>query len=212
MSIWSYVRKFDSTAPEKHIELLIKEARNFIRKDRAVKVLDIGGGYFDRTKFFKDFGSVSVLDIKKGSKTDIVGSVLNLPIENNNYDVVTLFMVLEHIEDPQKAIMEIARVLKPKGLLLLTTVQYWHNHDCPKDYFRYTNEGLDYLVNQAGFKVRKIWSLGGPVMVVFHAIELNLPSFWRKLFFLLTPIFSWLDKNSVGQDSVGWAIVAQKYK
>lgn len=219
MNIWTYVRKFDSTAPEKHIELLVKEAKRFIYKNKTTKILDIGGGYLDRTKLLKDLGLVTVLDVKRGSNIDIVGDILNLPIKKSCYDVVTLFTVLEHVEDPKKAFMEIARVLKPNGLLLLTTVQYWHNHDCPGDYFRFTNEGLQYLASQAGLKTHKIWSLGGPIMVVFHAVELNLPSFWRKLFFLLTPIFSWLDKkvgyqnnNGTVLDSVGWAMVAQKGK
>lgn len=52
-----------------------------------------------------------------------VGSVNNLPFEDNSFDVVIFLAVLEHIPkdtEPQ-ALAEIHRVLKPNGLLILET-------------------------------------------------------------------------------------------
>lgn len=58
----------------------------------------------------------------KGAKF-LVGDALNLPIKNNQIDVVTLFDVIEHVPDnfETKALSEANRVLKKGGLLFLST-------------------------------------------------------------------------------------------
>jgi SAM-dependent methyltransferase len=58
---------------------------------------------------------------------------------------------LEHIQYPQKAIDEIHRVLRPNGLLILTTVMHFKIHRTPKDYWRFTPDGIELLLNQ--FKI-----------------------------------------------------------
>lgn len=45
-----------------------------------------------------------------------VADVQKLPFKDENFDAVTCFDLLEHVEDPQKALVEIYRVLKPKGV------------------------------------------------------------------------------------------------
>ena len=47
---------------------------------------------------------------------DVKADVCNLPFENDTFDVVFCNHVLEHIEDDTKAMSELYRVLKPKGL------------------------------------------------------------------------------------------------
>ena len=56
--------------------------------------------------------------------------------------------VLEHLPEPQKAIDEMFRVLKPGGQLLLTTRFLFPIHDAPHDYFRYTKYGLRHLLRR----------------------------------------------------------------
>ena len=47
---------------------------------------------------------------------DVKADICDLPFENNSFDVVFCNHVLEHIEDDKKAMSELLRVLKPKGL------------------------------------------------------------------------------------------------
>jgi SAM-dependent methyltransferase len=58
---------------------------------------------------------------------------------------------LEHLPYPQKAIDEIHRVLRPNGLLILTTVMHFKIHRAPKDYWRFTPDGIELLLNR--FKI-----------------------------------------------------------
>lgn len=49
-----------------------------------------------------------------------VANAYELPFENNTFDMVTCQTVLMHLQNPQKAIKEFIRVLKPGGLLAVT--------------------------------------------------------------------------------------------
>lgn len=50
-----------------------------------------------------------------------IGSVLNIPFEQQVFDVVVSFETIEHISDHRKMISEIKRVLKSNGLLIIST-------------------------------------------------------------------------------------------
>ena len=49
-----------------------------------------------------------------------VGTLDNIAFEDNYFDVVTNIAVLMYVGDPQKCVSEIARVLKPGGLGVIT--------------------------------------------------------------------------------------------
>ena len=47
------------------------------------------------------------------------GDLLKLPLKDGEVDAATVFLVMHHIADPQAAVREVARVLKPGGVLLM---------------------------------------------------------------------------------------------
>jgi ubiquinone/menaquinone biosynthesis C-methylase UbiE len=49
------------------------------------------------------------------------GSVLQIPAENNSFDIITCFETLEHLSSHDKMLAELKRVLIPGGLLLIST-------------------------------------------------------------------------------------------
>ena len=65
-------------------------------------------------------GLLSKVKEKCGSKT-IVGSILNIPFNDNYFDIIISSEVLEHTPDPILAIKELYRVLKPNGICIITT-------------------------------------------------------------------------------------------
>lgn len=101
-------------------------------------VLDLGcgDGYFGSIAFATppdvgmDLGSKSVMDARrrKGTYQAVVqASAENLPFANGCFGSVISNSVLEHIPQYQKAVQEIARVLRPGSLLFFTV---------PSEYFR----------------------------------------------------------------------------
>jgi len=57
----------------------------------------------------------------KCSSNRVLGSILEMPFNDNEYDIVISSEVIEHTPDPFKAIQELFRVTKPGGILVLTT-------------------------------------------------------------------------------------------
>lgn len=206
--------------PQYQVEIILSRLVK-IKKGMFSNLLDVGGGYDGhyRNILKKITAQYQNLEIKKGLNVDIVGSVYKLPLKSSTYDLITSFMVMEHLNKPLEALKECHRVLEKKGYIVLTTVQYWHTHSYPSDYYRYTKYGLEYLLKEAGFRLITIWSHGGPFLVVFHAIELNIPNSVRTIYSIcFYPLMNWLDwiffkhedKRRPNNDSVGWSVIAQK--
>ncbi len=80
---------------------------------------------------------------------DVKGDLLALPFQDNNFDGIVLTEVLEHCTDPAAALAEVFRVLKPGGLLLVTSPFFWPTHGVEgqyKDYWRFTRQGWELLL------------------------------------------------------------------
>ena len=57
----------------------------------------------------------------------VVGSILDIPFEDNIFDIIISSEVIEHVPEPVKALHELFRVLKPGGKLVLTTPnKFWY--------------------------------------------------------------------------------------
>jgi SAM-dependent methyltransferase len=94
---------------------------------------------------------------------------------------------LEHLPYPQKAIDEIHRVLRPNGLLILTTVMHFKIHRAPKDYWRFTPDGIELLLNR--FKILDCTLEGNlkrPKGIWVTAQKTSHPEEWSKLPLLRT--------------------------
>lgn len=94
------------------------------------------------------------LDVRPGHGVRILGDAQALGIAGAAFDVVLCTEVLEHLPEPQRAIDEMHRVLKPGGTLLLTTRFLFPIHDAPHDYFRFTKYGLRHLLRR--FEIRHL--------------------------------------------------------
>lgn len=72
-----------------------------------------------------DVGPKLLNEVAKKCKTKTVeGSVLDMPFKDNCFDIVISTEVIEHVEDPKKAVEELCRVTKPGGILIITTPNY----------------------------------------------------------------------------------------
>ena len=75
---------------------------------------------------FQKFPKLTIIDndidkniFEPNKPPEIYGDVTNLDYEDNYFDIITSQDVLEHVQDYNKALFEIYRVLKNNGLLIL---------------------------------------------------------------------------------------------
>lgn len=109
-------------------------------------VINIGAGG-EIAGLLADLGVKSTsLDIDPLREPDVVASVESMDsIGTDTIDAVFCLEVLEHVREPHMAAAEIARILRPGGLLIGSTPFLLGIHDAPADYFRFTRHGLSTL-------------------------------------------------------------------
>lgn len=69
----------------------------------------------------------------------------NLLYQDNSFDFVISDQVVEHLENPKKAIFESYRVLKKGGIAIHTTCFMREIHPFPEDFWRFSPDALKYL-------------------------------------------------------------------
>jgi len=84
----------------------------------ALKMLHFAPEPFFREFFSERFGQYETADLNMVG-VDHKVDLQELPFEDQSYDFVFASHVLEHIENDEKAISEIRRILKPNGLAIL---------------------------------------------------------------------------------------------
>ena len=84
-----------------------------------------------------------------GPGVDVVGLARELPFDISTFGAVVCTEMLEHDPTPWLSLPEMARVLRPRGLLLLTTrgPEFPH-HEYPSDFYRYTTDAIQVLVEE----------------------------------------------------------------
>jgi SAM-dependent methyltransferase len=108
-----------------------------------LKTLEVGA--YGNPSYGKYFSNKIGLDIRPGPGVDVVGDVYQLPFGDNEFDIVLCMVVLEHLEEPSRAIVEMRRVLKPGGKILVSVPFLFPIHDSPNDFWRFTKYGLKVL-------------------------------------------------------------------
>ncbi len=94
---------------------------------------------------------------------EVFGDACRLPFKDGAADTVLLLDVLEHLQAPETALAEAARVLKPGGHLVLQVPFLYPVHDAPNDYQRWTHEGLKRLLIRHGLAAAEETVQGHPL-------------------------------------------------
>jgi ubiquinone/menaquinone biosynthesis C-methylase UbiE len=106
------------------------------------KLLDVGGGtgeFTEKIASVLEVEEVVVVDINEDALKDVLSRGFKsykvdvtreqLPFSDNYFDIVTMIDVIEHLYDPDYAISEVRRVLKPGGFAVISTpnLAWWVN-------------------------------------------------------------------------------------
>jgi len=116
----------------------------------GLRVLDVGCGVKPYRPYFAGASEYVGVDVPGNPYADLEGSLEALPVEDASFDVVLCLQVLEHVDDPDRAIRELHRVTRPGGRVLASThgTQVYHPH--PADHWRWTHTGLELLFARNG--------------------------------------------------------------
>lgn len=150
-------------------EIISNILKKFI-KHNSETMLDIGCGTGGNLIFLKDFGNVTSVEMseeaienfRKINPDDVVYQGYlphNLPeeVQTKKFSFITMFDVLEHIEEEDESLKIISQMLDEDGVLLCTVPAYqwlwsksdeevWHKR-------RYTKKQLCELLQRNGFKI-----------------------------------------------------------
>lgn len=155
-----------------HVEFISRAAQV-----RAPHLLDVGCGSGTLLGLMKGRGfevrgfdssaeaariakSESNVDVEVGTRLQDAG------FADESFDLVTLFHVMEHVTDPRSVLAEVRRILRPAGRLVLQVPNIeswqfrlfgvrWYGLDVPRHVVNYSNQAMQRLLAESGFKVRR---------------------------------------------------------
>jgi SAM-dependent methyltransferase len=130
---------------------------------------------------------------------DVVSDAYDISLPDASVETILLTEVLEHLERPSDALDECARLLRPRGHLILTTPFTWPLHEEPRDFYRYSPHGLRYLAEGAGFEVIEIRALSGIWTTVAVGVSYALLRHRPRAPFLV-------DAVTVGAQRLAWVL------
>jgi len=161
------------------------------------KILDVGcgNGYFSQIAEFIGWDAVGIDIDSEAVKTAnqlgvkaIESNLYNIPFDNESFDVVTMNHVIEHLHEPLTALREVLRVLKPGGMIWLSTPNLnskahfrdgskWRGLEPPRHLVMFCHDSLILTCKLAGFphpiRRRVAWRDSGDWELIVTANKLE---------------------------------------
>jgi SAM-dependent methyltransferase len=148
------------------------------------KVLDVGCGSKPYQDCFPLVSAYIGIDVEasghdhENSKVDVFYDGISIPFTNESFDSVVCFEVLEHVKDPKTILLEINRVIKNHGSLLISIPFLFGEHEEPYDFRRFTTFGISKLLNDVGFNVISLEKTTSEFMAIAQLNILYLSRHW----------------------------------
>lgn len=146
-------------------------------------VLDFGCGSKPYVSLFKNIQSYVGVDLQtsghdhSGSLIDVFYDGKSLPFVSDYFDTVVSFEVFEHVPNLDSVLEEIKRVLKPNGILFLSTPFCWGEHEQPFDFARYTSFGMETILERNNFKIVKIHKMNTSFLAISQLLISYIANF-----------------------------------
>ncbi len=163
--LYQWVRKYMLSKKRKLIE--------DVSGKKVGALLDYGSGTGAFVRYMKQAGWISTgiepdADARKVAAEQFqitlleAGELQNL--QSSQFDVITLWHVLEHIHDLQRTIQKLKDLLKPDGVLIIAVPNYtsldayhygpyWAAYDVPRHLYHFSPYSMEQLMKNNGLRV-----------------------------------------------------------
>jgi 2-polyprenyl-3-methyl-5-hydroxy-6-metoxy-1,4-benzoquinol methylase len=136
-------------------------------------LLDIGAGTGDFLVTAKAIGwHTTGIEPNQNAKNLAISKGISFEnsiesIVNQQFDVITMWHVLEHVPDVEHQIKQLKRLLKPEGTLIIAVPNYksfdaqhygkfWAAYDVPRHLWHFSKVSIEKLVSRENMKLIKI--------------------------------------------------------
>ena len=155
--------------------IALKNKLNLINSlsENKGKILDIGAGTGDFLAFVKQNGwqTIGVEPSQKAKeialKKEVEFANETSELENQSFDIITMWHVLEHVPDLEKQIHELKRLLKPNGTLIVAAPnfksfdanhykEFWAAYDVPIHFWHFSKTAIKLLFEKQNMKLEKV--------------------------------------------------------
>jgi SAM-dependent methyltransferase len=106
------------------------------------------------------------VDHQAASEAGIIADARYLPFEHRSCECILCLEAIEHIEEYELAISEMARILKPGGMLAITWPFMYGLHDLPDDYNRFTEFYMEKILKRHGLSAVQLRRRGDSLGVL----------------------------------------------
>ncbi len=103
-------------------------------------------GFADLRPFFEGKEYLGC-DLEPGPGVDRILNLHSIDLPSESVGLAIIADTLEHVEYFREAIQEVYRILKPNGILLISSVMNFAIHNFPHDYWRFTPEGFKSMLS-----------------------------------------------------------------
>ncbi len=149
----------------------LKLINSFNTEDKLI--LDVGAGTGDFLKVCEN-GGWKIAGVEPSDKAREFAESKHIilhenltQVENNQFDVITLWHVLEHIPNLVEYIEQLKKILKPSGVLIIAVPnhksfdakhykEFWAAYDVPRHLWHFSKTAISKLFSMVDMNVEKI--------------------------------------------------------
>ena len=129
-------------------KILLTHLKRIFKGQPNIRILNIGAATGRSSELLMQLGDVTSLEFDKDCyefSRDVIkipifqGSILDIEFQDNTFDLVCAFDVIEHVDDDKRAVSEMRRVCKQGGVMCVTVPAFmflWSEHDVVNHHFR----------------------------------------------------------------------------
>jgi MoaA/NifB/PqqE/SkfB family radical SAM enzyme/SAM-dependent methyltransferase len=189
------------------MKVIKEEIEKLLENPRAGRILDVGCAHGQILEYLRKRTNWELVGVEPvasvAEEAKLVGAEIhvstleNAQLPSNSFDVVLMSHVLEHVENPDRTVREVFRILKPEGSLLAFMPDHdgedrkafgnlWWGYHLPRHLYHFDYISISQLLEQRGFEIRDVHNARWPNTqswnLEYQLRGLNLPDAFLNKF------------------------------